>query len=65
MPTIREDRRPPSREGAPRQTDLDRQYRRIGISAVAAAAPYCSGAETKDKEPAERKSTPPHEDEAA
>lgn len=38
----REDRRPPSRNDARREgTDLDRNYGRIGISAVAAAARYC------------------------
>jgi hypothetical protein len=48
------------REGA----DLNGKYGRIGISAVAAAARYCSGAKTSTATEAPR---PPmrHEDEAA
>ncbi len=43
----RKDRRPTARDDARREgTDLDRNYGRIGISAVAAAARYC------DKPPA-------------
>jgi hypothetical protein len=45
MPATQPDRRSPARNDARREgTDLDRNYRRIGISAVAAAARYCSGA---------------------
>ncbi len=43
------DRRPTGREDSRREgTDLHRRYGRIGISAVAAAAPYCSGARNPD-----------------
>ena len=45
MRATKKDRRPPARDEARREgTDLDRKYGRIGISAVAAAARYCSGA---------------------
>ena len=45
MRATQQDRRPAAREDAPREdTNLDRKYGRIGISAVAAAARYCSGA---------------------
>ena len=47
MTATRQDRDQAARDDARREsTDLGRNYRRIGISAVAAAAPYCSGAKT-------------------
>jgi hypothetical protein len=45
MRATKHDRPPAARDEARREsTDLDRKYGRIGISAVAAAARYCSGA---------------------
>jgi hypothetical protein len=45
MRATQQDHRPVARDDARREgTDLDRKYGSIGISAVAAAAPYCSGA---------------------
>jgi hypothetical protein len=42
------DRKPTARDDARHEgTDLDRRYGRIGISAVAAAARYCSTPERK------------------
>ena len=48
------------REGG---SDLDRKYGRIGISAVAAAARYCSGAKTSPSPSEVRRPRIRHEDE--
>jgi hypothetical protein len=50
------------REGG---SDLDRKYGRIGISAVAAAARYCSGAKTSPSPSEVRRPRIRHEDETA
>ena len=45
MPATQPDRRPLARDDARREgAELARNYGRIGISAVAAAARYCDGA---------------------
>jgi hypothetical protein len=47
MRATQNDRRSVTRDDARREgTELDRKYGRIGISAVAAAARYCSGAKS-------------------
>jgi hypothetical protein len=46
-------------------SDLDGKYGRIGISAVAAAARYCSGAKTTPSPSEARRPRIRHEDETA
>jgi hypothetical protein len=65
MRATQHDRRTKARDEARREaSDLDRKYGRIGISAVAAAARYCSGAKISTAT-AEALRPRKHRDEAA
>ena len=67
MRATQHDRRQAPGDGARREggSDLDRKYGRIGISAVAAAARYCSGAKTSPSPSEMRRPRIRHEDETA
>jgi hypothetical protein len=66
MRATHHDRRQAAGNEARREgSDLDRKYGRIGISAVAAAARYCSGAKTSPSPSEVRRPRIRHEDETA
>jgi hypothetical protein len=67
MRATQHDRRQAAGNDARREggNDLDRKYGRIGISAVAAAARYCSGAKTSPPATEARRPRMRHEDETA